>query len=363
MIDRRPHAEPPPPRVGVKREDLAMWMLGGLLTVALLWFFKEAASVTLPLVCGILIALAVLPIVTWVQAAVPRKLGWLGYVAALGIVIGFLGLFVAGLSIAASQMLGQADELIPRFKSVIENSPLAQFADQGRSVEQIVGAFGSYAQQIAKSAGSLVSGIVLIFFLVLLMLTEADDWRAKATAATSGNAQGWSDAATAIGQCFRRYFLSRLFLGAVTAALYAAWLAVFGIPLLLVWALLALLLNFIPTVGSLVAAALPVAFAFALKDGTTAMLVAGGLLLIEQVIGNFVDPKVTGKQLSISPLVVLVSLLLWSWVWGLAGALIAVPTTMLLTIVFAHLPKLRRVALLFSNERDLDALAAHTRPG
>src|SRR5690606_3089301 len=91
--------------------------------------------------------------------------------------------------------------------------------------------------------------------------------------------------------------------------LYAGWLAIFGTPLLLVWGILALLLNFIPTIGSLIAGILPVLFVFAQQDLQTAILVAAGLLVIEQVMGNYIDPKVTGRQLSLSPLVVLVSLL------------------------------------------------------
>lgn len=351
------------PRTGaIARSDVTNWLLGGLLTIGLLWFFRAAAAVTLPLVAGILVALAVLPIATKVRAALPRGLAWLGYVAAMAVVLGFLALFIGGVSLAASQVAGQASELVPRIRSAIEASPFAGMIDQGRSLDQLAGSLGGYARQIASSAGSILSGIVLIFFLSLLILTESDDWRAKARAASPGDGHGWTDSATAVGQRFRRYFLARLFLGAVTGALYAAWLGLFGLPLLLVWAMLALLLNFIPTVGSLIAGTLPVLFAFALKDFGTAMLIAGGLLAIEQVIGNFIDPRLMGRQLSISPFVVLVSLLLWTWVWGLAGALIAVPMTVLLTIAFAHIPKLRRVALLFSNERDLDGLARHTEP-
>ena len=127
--------------------------------------------------------------------------------------------------------------------------------------------------------------------------------------------------------------------------------------------LLALLLNFIPTVGSLIAGIFPVLFAFAQKDPGTALLVGGGLLVIEQVMGNFVDPKLLGERLSVSPLVILVSLLVWSWIWGIAGALIAVPMTVLLTVTFAQVPALRPVALFLSNERDLEGLEEHVAEG
>jgi AI-2 transport protein TqsA len=340
---------------------LATWLLGGLLAIALIWFLRAAAAVTLPLVCGILIALAVMPVAAAVRRAVPKPLAWLGHVAAMAVVIAFLALFVGGISLAAHQVAAQAGALLPRLQQAVAGAPLAGLFDGPLSPERLLGSLSGYATAIVRSAGAILSGIVLIFFLTLLVLTEVDDWRAK-TAAAFGDGRRWAESAEAVGQRFRRYFLARLLLGALTGLLYAAWLALFGMPLLLVWAMLALLLNFIPTVGSLIAGALPVLFAFALRDVGTAAGIAVGLLAIEQVIGNLVDPRVMGRQLSLSPLIVLVSLLLWTWVWGLAGALIAVPTTVLLTIAFAHVPKLRRVALLFSNERDLDGLAAVTAP-
>ena len=79
-------------------------------------------------------------------------------------------------------------------------------------------------------------------------------------------------------------------------------------------------------------------------------------------MGNYVDPRLLGKRLTISPLVVLVSLLVWSWIWGIAGALIAVPMTLLLTISFAQVPALRPVALFLSSERDIDSLNEHVGP-
>ena len=176
------------------------------------------------------------------------------------------------------------------------------------------------------------------------------------TISPGDDGRSWRDMSQAIGQKFRVYFFTRLALGSITGALYAAWLAIFDVPLLLVWAILALLLNFIPTIGSLIAGILPVLFVFAQQDVATATMVAVGLLVIEQVMGNYVDPKVTGRQLSLSPLIVLVSLLLWGWVWGILGALIATPMTMLLAIVFAHVPALRPIALLLSEETDMEGL-------
>ncbi len=154
----------------------------------------------------------------------------------------------------------------------------------------------------------------------------------------------------------------RTILGAITGTLYGLWTWAFGLEFAIVWGLLGFLLNYVPTLGSIVAGTLPVLFAFFTKDIGTALIIAAGLLVIEQVMGNFVDPRLQGKQLSLSPLVVLFSLLVWGWIWGIPGALLAVPLTVLITIVFAHAAGLRKIALVLSDETDMAGLDEHTKP-
>lgn len=174
-----------------------------------------------------------------------------------------------------------------------------------------------YARAVLTAVTALIAGLVLVFFLVLLLLVEAGTWREKLGNALSGRSQaGWEDTLAVLAKSFRWYILVRTALGAVTATLYVIWLAIFGVDLLVVWWVLALLLSFIPTLGSIVAGALPVIYALVTKDWTTALFVALGLLAIEQVMGNYVDPRVQGKQLSVSPLVTFFALLLLGWMWG-----------------------------------------------
>ena len=353
---------PSPAQHERRRQRLTAWLLGLLVALVLLWTLRATAVATLPLACALFIGLAVWPLCDRVRNLMPRRLRWLGYVVAMLVVVGLLALFVAGIALALQQVAAGGTQYIPEIKRQLSRGDVIGLIGE-RQLAALFDEVRSYALSLLNATWHTVAGIVLIFFLVLLMLTEAGDWRAKLEAVTGQSAgRGWTQVGAAIGQRFRRYFLTRLALGAITGALYAAWLALFGIDFLLLWGMLALLLNFIPTIGSLIAGILPVLFALVQKDAGTAAIVAAGLLAIEQVMGNFVDPKVTGRQLSVSPLVVLVSLLLWGWVWGLAGTLLAVPMTVLITILFAHIPALKPVALFLSNERDMAGLEAHTAP-
>lgn len=333
-----------------------IWLVATLLGIAVLWLLQAAAAVFLPLAIAYFLAVSVLPVARAINGRLPRPMAWLGYTVAASIVVGFLLLFFAGIGVATGQVAANASQIVTQVQERLQQSPLtAGVASQG--VPQIIERAGDYAGSLASGLGSTLAAMVVIFFLMLLMLLESADWRAKVgTVSRSDGGRGWLEISQAVGEKFRRYFLARLALGSITGVLYAGWLAIFGTPLLLVWGILALLLNFIPTIGSLIAGILPVLFVFAQQDLQTAILVAAGLLVIEQVMGNYIDPKVTGRQLSLSPLVVLVSLLLWTWVWGIPGALIATPMTMLLAIVCAHFRTLQPAALLLSGETEMDAL-------
>ncbi len=350
-------------RQGARGRPIRTWLLGLIFVLGLAWTLRATMMVTLPVAAAVLIALAVAPVCSWVQERVSGRMQWLGYAAAMLLVVGVLALFFAGLALAGQQVASGSRQYLPQMQQQLQNSGLASMLGGSGQAGKALQSASSYFFSAFSMAWNTVAGLVLIFFLVLLMLIEGADWRAKLrTIVGPSSGREWEEAAIAIGQRFRRYFLTRLLLGAITGALYAGWLALFGIDFLLVWALLAFLLNFVPTIGSLIAGLLAVLFAFAQKDPGTAALVAAGLLAIEQVMGNFVDPKLLGRQLSISPLVVLVSLLVWTWMWGAAGALLSVPMTVLVTIIFAHIPALRPVALFLSNERDMAALEERTSP-
>jgi AI-2 transport protein TqsA len=89
------------------------------------------------------------------------------------------------------------------------------------------------------------------------------------------------------------------------------------------------------------------------------MLVGAGLIVIEQVIGNWVDPRMQGNQVALSPLVILIAVVFWGWLWGVAGAFLGTPMTLAIMIVSNAIPPLRPVALLLSNQKrpeDLDAV-------
>jgi AI-2 transport protein TqsA len=195
------------------------------------------------------------------------------------------------------------------------------------------------------------------------MLIEAPTWRAKLRSAFGPDREeAWLDSIAASAQRFRLYLILRTVIGIVTGALYWLWLTILGVDFALLWGMLAFLLNYIPTFGSLVVFALASVFALIQRGPEIALVAASGLFVFEQAMGNVIEPRVQGHRLSISPLVVLVSLLVWGWIWGITGTLLAVPLTVLMIIAFAHIRALRPLALLLSDADSMRGLGEATRP-
>lgn len=366
------------------------------------WALRATGPFMVPVVFSVFLALLVAPLDRIVADRLPPKAAWLGHAAAMGTILVALLVFVGMIWIAARQvadqfpMSGDGGNLLPQFGSELwsggdaaVNAPAgsdgsgtaegeagpdatAPTPESGDVFARFGGFLSDASGSLASSLGDLASGIatrvlsaagatlgvtVLVFFLTLIMLIEGPIWRRKIVNVLE--APGRSKAMESVGiiaERLRGYLVARTILGVITAALYVAWLWVFGVDLLVVWALLAFVLNYIPTLGSLIAGVLPVIYAFVQKDFGTVLLIGAGIFVIEQVMGNYVDPRLQGRQVSLSPLVVLITLLVWGWIWGVAGAILAVPITIAAMIVCAHVEPLRPFALMLSNASDMEEL-------
>lgn len=360
----------------IDRVNLALWLLGILAGVAVLWVLQAAASILIPVISAFFVAVAVAPVNRWVRERVPRRLSWLGLAASMLLILGILAAFFGSMALVAQRVaedFPQYAEALGKLWAKIDGwiqgakADLAPAAGQGgdqqggQGGEVPVDPITGFAKAALASAGQTASILVLTVFLALLMQLEAPVWREKIVMTLGRDrCRAAVEAVAAIAQQFRRYLVVSSVLGLITGALYIGWLSLFGVDLVLLWGLLAFLLNYVPVVGSVVAGALPVLLTVATKDAGTATAVAAGLLVIEQVMGNFVAPHMQGKQLAISPLVVMIALLLWSWLWGAAGALLAAPMAVLIAITLNHADALRPFAIFMSDKSDRERFDAHT---
>ena len=134
----------------------------------------------------------------------------------------------------------------------------------------------------------------------------------------------------------------------LTGVLVSVWLTILNVEFALLWGSIAFFLNFVPIIGSLIAA-IPVVVLALLDVGlASASLIAAGYLVINVIVGNLLEPRFMGRGLNLSTLVVFLSLVFWGWVFGPVGMFLSVPLTMLVKIAFEYSPQSRWLAVLLS---------------
>ncbi len=184
-------------------------------------------------------------------------------------------------------------------------------------------------------------GITIIFLiLTIFMLLEADRFsrRLHDISKAKGPDIGRMLKAT---RDIQRYLAIKTVVSLLTGFLAGLLCWAAGLDFYLLWGIVAFALNFIPVIGSLVAGIPPVILALVAAGTPNAILVAGGYLLINNLLGNFVEPMIVGKRFGISTLVVIISVMFWGWVWGPFGMLLAVPITMTLKVFLDGSDELR----------------------
>jgi AI-2 transport protein TqsA len=341
-------------------------LLSVITVILTAWALKASAVVTMPLAFAFFVAILVHPIERTLAARLPRRLEWLGVTCAMLAVVGTLVLALSLIALALEPVVARApqyaDQLQAQWDSLRSWARGQDLAIPQASDLRSRLASGGMQGLLSglSSAGEVLAFLALVFFFTLLMLIEASSWRRKTevalhrrqTAAVLGTMP-------AVAQKVRWFMLIRTVVGVVSGLLATTWLWLLGVDFAPFWGVLFFLLNYLPNIGSIIAGIPPTVLAFLQLGFGWGLFAAGGLIVLEQIIGNFLDPRLQGRTLNVSSLVVLLSVLLWGWIWGVPGALIAVPLTVTLILVCANTDALRPIAVLLSGEGEIDEPAQH----
>ena len=199
--------------------------------------------------------------------------------------------------------------------------------------------------------GSFVITFLLIVVYLLFLIAEAETFRRRVkTVFGQERAETVLRVVRDINHAISEYISVKTLVSFLVALLSTIVLGLFQVDFFLLWGILTFLLNFIPYVGSVVAAGLPIGLAF-LQFGVTWESLAVLVLLagVQGVIAYVVEPTLTGKRLDLSPLMVMLALAFWSWLWGFVGMVLAVPLTVSVKIILDHIEATRPIAGLMSN--------------
>lgn len=316
---------------------------------------RAAQPVLVPLALAAFLAVTSLPLLNGLRdLRVPLVLALpmvLLLIVAMMVSIGF---------IATNSILEIRNEL-PQYAERLDllyGNLLSRLAQQGIQVPGGADEILLNPNQIANLAGGLLLGfagfmsrVFLVALITLFMLAEAAGVPGKVRRAI-GQGDVNLDRFGRVMTEVQRYLAIKTATSLSTGILIGLWALVIGLDFPLFWGLTAFLLNYVPTVGSLVAAVPAVLLALVQMGPGGAVMAAIGYLVVNIVIGNLVEPAVMGRGLGLSPLVVLLSLLFWGWVWGPIGMLLSLPLTMVLKIMVENVPDLAWVAILMGPATD-----------
>lgn len=207
--------------------------------------------------------------------------------------------------------------------------------------------------ELLASFGNFAKGLFLVLLYVLFFIIEQSAFGGKMEALGLGLDQPnrLSVVLKEVNTAMRTYLGVKTLTSLLTAILSWIVFVVIGLDFALFWAFLIFLFNYIPSIGSITATGLPALLALVQFDSLSPFLiVALGVSAIQVLIGNILEPRLMGDNLNISPLVVVLSLILWSLLWGVVGMLLSVPITVAIIIICAQFPSTRNVAILLSKD-------------
>jgi len=331
--------------------------------LAVLASLKAAQLVVLPVLLAFFLAILLKPILSFLSRFMP-------YVASLGVTLsGLVGIGVLLWLFVSSSVASVAERgpaYVERVQALMELG-VAWLKEYGFDVniesvgnEQVL-KFG--VQFVGASIVPILSTLALsalVAFMLVLLLLEARTFQTKLVRGLDGpSSKAFFETLESVMGKFQTYFFAKTLISAATGVCTGLYTWALGIDFPFIWGTLAFLLNFIPNIGSMAAVIPPTLLAFLQFHGVShAAVTLSGLTAIQLFIGNFVDPRVVGRSVSLSPFVVFVSMVFWGWMWGIVGIFLAVPLTVGLRIVLSHIEPMKPLAILMEGSDPADVIAA-----
>ncbi|PMR73909.1 AI-2E family transporter [Billgrantia endophytica] len=320
---------------------------------------KAGSDLIVPLLLALFIAVICTAPVQWLnRLGVSLRFAVCITLLVIGALLSLVGVLVANTFWTFIEALpGIEDRLYEHYLDI-----LASLADMGLAIDpdRLAGLFdmeddSAWVPMLLGELGNLVMQSVVVALLVVFMLFETLNFRTKVS-------QALDDPAPSLRRfhefslTLKRYLAVKTLISLVTGVL--AWLAcvLVGVDFPLLWGVLAFALNYIPNIGSALAALPPILLMLVSQDGGLfqAFVLATAYLAINFVLGNLVEPRLMGRALGLSTFVAFLSLVVWGWVFGVVGMLLSVVLTMTLKIALNSHPQTRWIARLLGPGRQTD---------
>lgn len=313
---------------------------------------KAAQAILVPFLLSVFIAIISGPLLFWFcRKGLPM---WVSLVFVIMIVLS-VGILI---SIMVGTSLNDFSRSLPFYQERLQERFSAIFSLLGHfgialSDKQVMeyidpGAAMRLASKMLSGLGNVLSNAFLILLTVIFILLEAATFRSKLYTifGISENSMNYFNSFTSN---INRYMVIKTWMSLATGLLVVIWLTVLKVDYPVLWGLLAFIFNYVPNIGSIIAALPAVLLAFIQLGAIHALLAAAGYIVFNVIIGNIIEPRYMGRGLGLSTLIVFLSLVFWGWVLGPVGMVLSIPLTMTLKIALSSSEETRWISSLLGS--------------
>lgn len=313
---------------------------------------KSSASILIPFLLSGFIAVLSTPLMNWMtQRRVPQFIALLiiisGFILIGTLLVTFVGstinAFYQDMPLYENKLQALTTQTIDQLQSYgieVSNDALKEYINPGAAISMVGNVF--------NGLGNVLTNTFLILFTVAFMLLETSSFPQKLRKAFGENTQTLEHFGR-FSQLVQKYLVIKTLVSVMTGVSIGIALMIIGVDYALMWALVAFMLNYIPTIGSIIAAVPAVLVALIQLGVGEAAITATVYVVANTFYGNIVEPRMMGRSLGLSTLVVFLSLVFWGWTLGSVGMLLSIPLTMVVKIALETSPQTKWVATLLDS--------------
>jgi AI-2 transport protein TqsA len=340
---------------------LIVVFLGILVFLAVGFVLRLLEGILLPFVIAVFLAQIFIPALAALRRRkIPAAVGILLILLAVSAVLFIFSwmIFSSAQSFRASlpryeaRLTGLVDGTVARL--VITFPFLREPVERFRWQEMVE--VSSVTGLLAASLGSFLlffNEMFLVLLYLVFLLAGSESFPAKLERALADRSERVAAVLANIEAQVRKYLLTKTLVNLANGLLVTLLLALFGVDFAPLWGFLTFIAHYIPTVGAIISVGLPAVFLLLQFESTGwALLIAALNMALQFTIGNVIEPRIVGHSLNLSPVLVLLSLIFWGWLWGAWGMILAVPITSTLKIVCENVEALRPISILMSDSAE-----------
>lgn len=333
-------------------------MLGIILIFAIGGVMKITQSVFLPLIIALLFMYILDPLINGLtKVKIPRIIA---IIIVLMIIFGVLYLVALFLYSSVNSLIREFPKYQRKIQFLIDqigillgdrlpvSIRLFDDINWGLSIR-------GYLISISESFVGFISKLFMVIIFLIFLLLEKPYLKTKLAMAFQSNMNTRIDKMLEhINDQIGRYLIIKLLISLLTGLLFYVSFLIIGLDFALIFGILAVLFNFIPSIGSILITLLTILMSFVQFYPSWPPIIAVIICtnVIQTLVGNILDPKVSGDRLNLSPFLVIFSLMFWGWLWGIIGMFLAVPLTVVVKIIFENIPALRPVSIIMGTGKE-----------